>query len=233
MAGIKSDLGGKQMSAPKFKEMVVEDESANNFYEASDEIDMEQADALMRSRGLPPVSPDLKSAYNMRQAQKRALSEHEVLELEMEMKHAKQAKLSGKERLGNSAKQRIELLLGTSRATREVDLDGNVYILKTLKGPEHRAVMMESAKFDGTVEFPFEMRKQILARTVSNVAGVDIDLFLNDSSFEAKLAFIDLMDDVMQDRLYKEYLMLVHETEIKYGLRNPEVMKEVVEDLKK
>jgi hypothetical protein len=50
---------------------------------------------------------------------------------------------------------------------------------------------------------------------------------------EAKLNFIDELDDSFIGRLYKEYTILSDENQRKYGIKTDSDVKEVFEDIKK
>lgn len=236
MPGIKSDLTNKSLPSNRMREIDVPDESGyhKQEFEANSEIDFDQMNALMASRNMPPVDPSIVSAYNVRQAAKRGqVSPEELDHLERQVAEARRAKVTGKERLSHSAKERIAMLCGMSRGTKEVDIDGNIFVLKTLKGVEQRHAIMAASEYDNTVQSPFEIRRQLLARSISEVAGTDIELFLNDSSIEAKLEFIEELDESTLIKLFYEYNVLVNETQSKYFVKTPADGKEVVEDLKK
>lgn len=157
----------------------------------------------------------------------------EMTDLEREIHAAKKAKREGKERLSDGARRRIEMLIGMTRLTREVEIGGQMYKLQTLTSQELRDAVVATAEFDGKVEFIFENRKQLLARSITIVAGVPIDQFLNSNSLDAYLEFIELMDHALLHRLYSEYVSLTQEAQNKYSPKTEEQIKEVVEDLKK
>lgn len=231
MPGFKSDLTNKNFSSNKLREIEVPDETEygqQTFEATGGDLDFEAMNNLMRSRGLPDLDSKIQAEYNARKQPQRNLKD-----LEQQVAEAKRAKFTGQEKLSHSAKQRIEMLLGTSRMFREVDIDGHKFVLRNLKGKEQRNIMMIVAEFERSVEFPFELRRQVLGRALVEVANTDIDLFLNDTSLEAKLEFIEELDDVVINRLYGEYLLLAREAEEKYSLKNDNEVKEVVEDLKK
>lgn len=136
-------------------------------------------------------------------------------------------------KISASAKKRIEMLCGISSLTREVDINGNLFVIKALKSKENRQALVDSVNYDGTVQFSFELRRQILARSVFQVAGIDLDVFLGTQEFAAKLEFIDELDDLFLDRLYNEYMALTKDIKTKYSINKEEDVKEVVEEIKK
>ena len=156
-----------------------------------------------------------------------------IAQMEQKITEARRAKASGKERLTEQAKRRIEMLCNISRMTKDVTIDGNVYSLRTLKSKELQEVINASAKYDGNINITFETRKQFLVRGLYKVAGTDISDFLNDDSVEAKLEFLDYLEESVVARLYSEFQKLTVESEEKYGIKTEKDAKEVYEDLKK
>jgi hypothetical protein len=125
------------------------------------------------------------------------------------------------------------MLLEMTRSNREVDLNGNVFILQTLRSKEMREAMMAASEFDGTVQSPFEIRRQLLSRSLISLAGIEFAQFVGSDSLEAKLELIDSLDEAILNRLFDEYSALVRESRDKYAIKTDEVAKEVAEDLKK
>lgn len=142
-------------------------------------------------------------------------------------------KLSTKEKLSDSAKKRIEILCGMTQLVKEVEIENTQFVIKSLKNKENRQSIANAMKYDGTIEFPFEIRKQILARSIHSISGVDVESFLGDSSLQSRLDFIDELDDGVAERLYQEYLNLAKEIKEKYSLKTEDSIKELVDDLKK
>ncbi len=236
MAGIKSELTNKEISGtPRMREFEVSDESGYTppqSYQATSEPTLEEINNLLRSRNFPPLDQKTASAFNERQKTQRALSDDELINLEKQVNEARRNKISGKEKLSLPAKSRIEALLG-ARQTKDVSVDDQSYTLQTLKGKEQRQVILAATQFDATIEFPFELRKQVLGRALKSVNGIDLGLFLGNESLEAKLEFIEELDDIISNRLYDEYLGLVSETKQKYNIKNSAEVEEVSNDLKK
>lgn len=225
MVNIKSDLTSKEFqSTSKFKEFNVPDESGNT------ELDADAVNALMASRGLPPLDPEKVAEYNKQMKQFGSGQVNSPFQTNQRIKEERQPM---KERLGSAAKQRIEMLCGISRRTRDVKIDDTVFVLKTLKGKEQREAIKASSEFDNTVEAAYEVRKQLLARSISEVGGADMEMFLNNSSIEARLDFVEELDEMVLNKLYTEYLVLVREAQDRFFPKNEQEMKEVVEDIKK
>ena len=155
------------------------------------------------------------------------------LEIEKEIRAAREARRTGKERLNDGAKRRIEMLVGMTRSTREVDLEGNKFILQTLRSREMREAILAASEFDQTVQAPFEMRRQLLSRSLNQVAGVDVAQFVGSDSLDARLALIDDLDEALLNRLYDEYLLLARESREKFSVKTKDEVKELADDLKK
>ncbi len=160
-------------------------------------------------------------------------SDTELAKMEQEIKAAKEARRTGKERLNEGAKRRIEMLLGMTKLTRSVELDGNIYSFQTLRSQDMREVYILAAQFDGTVQFPYEIRRQSVARSLTQIAGLEVVQFLGDNSLESRLAFLDQLPEPFVQRLFVEYQELVKESNDKYAVKTEAEMREVVEDLKK
>jgi hypothetical protein len=146
---------------------------------------------------------------------------------------AKKAQREGKQRLSEGARRRIEMLIGMTRLTKNVEIEGQLYKLQTLTSQELRDAIVGAAEFDGSVQFIFETRKQLLARALTMVAGVEIEQFLYSDDVQDKLFFVEQMDHALLLRLYNEYVALANEAQDKYGLKTEIQVKEVVEALKK
>lgn len=226
MPEYKSPLGSRQFAGQPMREFDVPDESgySENYPDMT---------PVMRRRGpsmhgsQPPV--DVQAAMQFQQS----LERENTADVERQMKEARQAKLTGKERLSEGAKRRIEMLVGMTRTTRQVDLENNKFVLQTLRSQEMRAAVTEAAEFDGTVQFPFEMRRQLLARSLAEISGVEVTQFIGNNSIEGRLELIDQLDEPLLMRLYDEYLALARDAGEKYAIKSNEEAQEVAEDLKK
>jgi hypothetical protein len=157
----------------------------------------------------------------------------EINNLEREMMEAKKARREGKERLSEGARRRIEILINMSRMTRDCTIENQSYRLQSLTSKDFREVLVASSEFDGTIQFIFENRKQILARSITVLAGVDFNQFINSNELQMKLDVIEELDHALLTRLFDEYVILAKEVKDKYTLKTDEDVKEVLEDIKK
>lgn len=212
MPNFDSSLGSKQVTNRPLREYDIPDESEVST--SAPQIDMNAARQFQA-----------KMNYEGR-------STAELEQIEADFKRAREAKLSGKERLSEGARSRIDKLLGIVRGTHVVEIEEITYGLQTLKNKETRDAIREAAKFD-SIQFPYEIRRQLLARSLTQIAGVDIDQFLSSNSIEIKLNFIDDLDAALTDRLYNEYLAMVKDADKRYAIKTEEEAAAIVEDLKK
>lgn len=234
MPTIKSDLTSKTISGPKYRELEVSDESNTEY------PDFNEMNERMAARGLPPISED--QFRRMFDAQMRSAPEPKqsyqapgpsLEETEQYIKEMRIAKATGKTRLSEGAKRRVLALCDMLRETRDVMLGDVKFSLRTLKDKEMRTAIISSSNFDGTVESPFEIRKQILSRSIFSINDTDIAVFLGVDNLESKLEFIEEMDEKALDFLYDEYLKLNEAATAKYAIKGPEDLNGLVEDIKK
>lgn len=221
MPNFESPIGSKRVNGPMMREFNVPDESgyAQPQYQEPQMVPMDE--------------------NSLRQFQQRmnnqfsSDSEQDTLKIENEIRQAREARRTGRERLNDAAKRRIDILLGITQLTREFTIEGNVFILRTLKSKETRDAISAAVAYDGTVNGPYEIRRQFLSRSLTHIAGVEAEQFIGSNTLEAKLAFLDELDEAFLSRLYEEYVLLNKESKEKYAIKNSEDAKEVAEDLKK
>ena len=222
MVKFESSIGGKQTQDQPMREFSVPDESG-------------QPQQVRHRDTRSPVIDDgtLQSFQSRLQGIGPAPQMREMSDIEREMMEAKRAKREGKERLSDGARHRIEVLLGMTRLTRNVEIDGQIFTLQALKNIELREALVATVEFDRTIQFIFETRKQLLARSMTVVAGVEISQFLNSEELGARFELIDNMDHALLQRLYSEYVLLANEAQEKYAIKTVAEGKEVIADLKK
>lgn len=240
MPSIKSDLTNKVYPAKQLRQFEISDESEVVYDYSQDqgplpnseEMSIEAINAHLASRGIPPLDNAAQKAVIARNHQ---LKESRMAPpmIENQISEARRLKATGKERLSDSARKRVELLCGMFSETRTVDVDGKIFVLRTLEGDEIKKCLIAASEHVGTVALPFEHRKQYLAYSLTQVAGTEIELFLGDNSLEARLEFVSLLPEVLLGVLFTEYLTLVEETNRKYAVNSDAAAKEVAADIKK
>ncbi len=216
MPEINSPLGKKKIPGQQMKEFTVPDES--EFIESS----VNPVYNAQRARGVQ--SP----AFAV-----EASPSQDLADAEREIQRAREDRRTGRNRLSDGAKKRLDMLLGMTRTIRHCQIGETEFVLQTLKSKEMREAIMFASEFDGTVQSPFEIRKQFLARSLVQIGGIDIEQFIGAVDLESKLLFIEELDDLLLNRLYDEYVALTKEARDKYSVKNEAEVQEVVNDLKK
>jgi hypothetical protein len=228
MPSFDSPLGSKKLAAQSLKEFDIPDESGLTQEQVVNPV-------FRRKAAMPSLDEAALQNFQHR-------IDHEFdhspdpIEIEREFKgarEAKRAKISGRERLNDGAKKRLEMLLDMTRTTHEVNIDGTIFILQTLAGKSMREAIMEASEFDGTVQSPFEVRKQFLARSLISIGGATFSQFVGSDSLEVKLAFIDELHEPLLNKLYDTYLKMTEIAKDKYSIKNENDAREIIEDLKK
>lgn len=230
MTKIESPLGNQTFQERPMRHLEIPDESGfqspptpmggGNF-----------SPSVSRRFGTPMDEEEIRNFQERMQSQMDP--ESSLSEAEREFKRAREERKRGMTNLNEGARKRVEMLIGMTRVTHSVDIEGNTYVFQTLKGKEMREAILAASEFDGTVQSPFEIRKQMLARSLVQIAGMPISQFIGSDTLQAKFEMIDLMDDVLLNRLMDEYSKMVKEARNKYAIKSTEEVKEVVEDLKK
>ena len=228
MTTFDSSIGKKKIAGPQMRQLDIPDDSGY-----SEEYEESPVKRRPQQNQVPFDMNAIRDFQNKMQFGNPDGTE-DLNDIERDFKQAREAKKNtGKERLNEGAKRRIEMLIKMTSDSREVDISGNIFILQTLRSKEMREAIMAASEFDGTVQSPFEIRRQLLARSLSQIAGVDASQFVGSNDLESKLAFVDELGESLLNRLYDEYLILVKESREKYSVKNDADVKEVLEDLKK
>jgi len=231
MPNFKSPLGDRQFAGQPLREFDVPDET-----EQFEQSQYSERAPVMRQRGQASHSnhqiPDINAAIAF-QNRMNEESPEDTMEIERQIKEAKEARRLGKDKLSPGARRRVEILIGMTRDTKTIDINGTNYVLQTLKSKELRECIKLATDFDGDVQFPFELRKQMLARSLAAIADVDIDQFIGSNTLESRFQLIDELPEPLLNRLYSEYNILASESQEKYGIKSDKEAQEVAEDLKK
>jgi len=212
MAGYDSEIGSKKFGGSQMRSFDIPDESG------------------YQEPYPPQMNPQL--MQQVQQMQQMAPPE-DIAEIERQVREARAMRKMQTSKISDGAKKRLEILMGMTRTTREVEVDNNKFVLQSLKGKELREAIIESSKFDNTIEFPFEIRKQLLARSLVEIANVSVDQFIGSGELSARLSFIEELDDALLSRLYSEYTIMAKEARDKYSVQTEEDAKVVVEEIKK
>jgi hypothetical protein len=209
--------------------------------------DLEIPDESGYTQGpLPAVEQSVNPVYNRRanaatvqheleqmNARLQEETPEDTAEVERQMKGMRQAKLNSQVTLNEGARRRIEMLIDMTRHTRTVDIGGTLFAMQTLKSKEMREAILAASEFDGSVQQPFEIRKQLLVRSLTQIAGVPFSQFVGTDDLLTKMNALDELDDTLLNRLLDEYSLMVKESRDKFAIKTTEDAKELVEDLKK
>lgn len=153
-----------------------------------------------------------------------------VAEREELQKYRQVSKHTG---IGEHAKKRVEILANIGRLTKDVEVEGIIFSLKTLKAKEAKEVMVSLANCISEADAAFELRRQTLARAIYQIDHQDIDLALGGNTLQLKLDLIDDMEDAIVSKLSDEYSALRKVVRDKYNLETEAQVKEVADDIKK
>lgn len=129
------------------------------------------------------------------------------------------------------ARQRIELLTNIGRLTKEVEIEGHKFTLQSLKSKEMRETIKAVSQANDGADSIFEMRAQILARSIIKIDGHSVEIVLGDDSFEEKLNFIDDSEETIVNQLYAAYTEMTKKIDL--NVKNAVDAKEIAEEIKK
>lgn len=162
--------------------------------------------------------------------------EEDAYKLEEQIRLSKLAR-QGKDRLSAERVKRIEFLAGFGSLTKDVDIDGVKFTLRTLKSKEFKHLFKFGRELASDIINQFEMqlaiRNETLLFAIKSVNDEAFEDVLGASSLEDLRDKIENIQEDILTLLYAEYEKLVDESKKKYALKSDEDVKEVLEDLKK
>lgn len=146
------------------------------------------------------------------------------------LERMRQESKNSKLEINAKARNRIEVLLGLKRKTKEVEVEGVKFVLKTLKHSEYQEIFTSLSKIGDANNFviSLEMQIQSLARSITHIDGIPVESVLNAESVDDIIEYFREFDNELIEQLYNEFKALKESNEVK-----PEEEKEVNEDLKK
>lgn len=174
--------------------------------------------------------------------QRFSLSDEESLELERKIQHDKDLKMNkGVEKISEGAKKRIEILIGMTTSTKEIDVSGVIFKVKVLSSKDVKDAILhsyeEKAKYKTEVmsnyNEMFELRRQIIARAVLSIGELSFSDFIASNDLNDKLSFVDQLDESALTKIYTDYNTLSKESSDKYEIKTKEQVEEVAQDIKK
>ena len=159
-----------------------------------------------------------------------------------DLKQMRSEALNAKNKIGMDSKKRLEILLGIGRAQEDVDVDGVVFSIQTLKDNEiedltrlPKLFQEEPGKFkeSSAIEFLFYLRRYTLALSIYAIDGVSFDEALGCNCFDDRLQVLSDLDSNLTSYLFNRYELLKNKTSEKYSVKSSDDVKGVIEDLKK
>lgn len=142
--------------------------------------------------------------------------------------------IQNKNKLNNSAKEKIEFLLGMKRKTKDVIIDEIKFKIQTLKTKEIKFILSEVAKETNDIGVSqalalMSIKVNTVALIITHIDDQPIEFIFGTNDFAQIKEYVNEMNDDVVDTLYSEYLTLKQKHEIK----NDKEAEEAVENLKK
>jgi hypothetical protein len=148
-------------------------------------------------------------------------------------KEARREKINQEPRIADYGKKRIEILANIGRLTKDVEIEGYKFSLRTLKAKETQDAAIDTFKSSTQLEASFENRKQLLARSLFQIDGNNIDFVIGSNSISDKISFLEELEECVINKLFDEFSALRTEAESKYNMKTTKEAEEAGEDLKK
>jgi hypothetical protein len=112
-----------------------------------------------------------------------------------------------KEKINSVALSKLEFLLGISRKVVDVEVQGVVFTLKTLKNKEKQNIVLEAAKQESVLLQSFSVKDLTIAYSLFKINDELIDNIIG-SNINNKMEFIKEMDSNLVEKLWDEYIKL-------------------------
>lgn len=218
MVDVNSPLGRRQLAMQQNQRKVftVPDETMEA---ESTSFDDEMGFASSLEAQEPP--PAVKRVRQM-------MNEGEISrdEIQRMRQDAKKSKLE----LNPKAKNRVEILLGLKKKTKDVVIDGVKFTLKSLKHAEYQEVFTSLTKLTETsnIVISLEAQVQSLARSISHIDDMPVSMVLGVEDVSDIVACLREFETDVIDQLYNVFKSLKESTEVKAKEES-----EVAEDIKK
>jgi hypothetical protein len=155
---------------------------------------------------------------------------------------SRQERVKAQNKITQSSKKKLEVLLGIGRATKDIEIDGINFSLQTLKDHEIEYITKlpklftenpESFKESTAIEFLFHLRRVTLVYSLFAIDGESVDSVFGTSVFDDKVSILGDLDTNLVTTLFNHYEKLKTETGEKYSLKNKTEVEEVVANIKK
>lgn len=207
MSEIQSPLGKKVFNSTAKKTLVVSDEGVD--LGEYPEIPKELSSVISKGKpssklpeGAVELTPEQFNAY---QEQKKKI-------------------LSAQTKLSNSAKERINVLLGLGRKKKDVKVGDIVFSLRTLSDSENEKAITGSIGDDKN--YIWELRTRTLAYAIEKIDNVPLNIVLGTSNIDEIVDILKDFSEVVKTHLYEEYASLIKE--VKSDLFSIEELQEEI-----
>jgi len=106
-----------------------------------------------------------------------------------------------------AAKNRLDILLGIARSARDVEVDGIVFSIRSLKAKEIQQITEKLVEINTNNETVnrLEMRRHMIAYSLYAIDGQDIDLVIGSNSIEDRVDFVSELDESLLQHLANVY----------------------------
>lgn len=136
-------------------------------------------------------------------------------------------------RITSASKERMEILLNLGRLTKDVEVEGIKFSLRSLKSKEIQSITKMAEQLDSQIDSYFASRNNVLSRAIYAIDDQSLGDVLDKADGGAVLKWLDEMDDAILEYLHDAYLEMVKKNKKRFEIKSEEQIKEVVEELKK
>lgn len=133
-------------------------------------------------------------------------------------------------RMQEPAKNRLNMLLGLLKFTKEFKVKDISFILQIIPSKSHTEIVKSaySEETNGLI-VALKLRERIIAHSLIKIDGIPVESLLSSTAFEDKLNLVRSLDEPLVEYLYQQYQEMNKEYQKTYMV-SPE---QLVEDAKK
>lgn len=105
------------------------------------------------------------------------------------------------------AKNRLDILLGIARSAKDVEVEGVIFSIRSLKAKEIREITERLTELNTNSEVinRLDMRNYMIAFSLYAIDGQDIDLVIGSNSIEDRVEFVGELDESLLQYLANVY----------------------------
>jgi hypothetical protein len=229
---IPNDLDRKQV-------LSVEDPTEDEYFEDEDpvynrEMTRREADAAAFEKRQKMAQEFAQRAEELAAEKKtQRVIEESPEEIRQRLSKSKEQIKSQNQRAPKNTVDRMEVLVGISRLTKEVDIDGTIFSIRSLKSREMREIMKYSEAQETKLDQLLSIKLGTLAYSIYEIDGNSFDYICKSGDLEDKIEVVDDFDNFLVKKLWNEYseMVAIHNDSVKADLGS--TSKEFSENLKK